>query len=139
MSTLIDLADHRPPVCYTVRIVHFWDDRMEFHVEDVADDPRSRRSVADALRRAAGQLEQSVNSNPDILERRVETAMKLSVRTTNVFAANGIVTVGDVVTKTEKELLRLHNFGRRCLHEVRVQLARLELRLRANPSPSKPE
>lgn len=51
--SVINLADRRPPVSYTVRITHHWDDALEVFVEDVADDERSRQSVADALARAA--------------------------------------------------------------------------------------
>ena len=51
--SVINLADRRQPVSYTVRITHHWDDRLEVFVEDVADDERSRQSVADALARAA--------------------------------------------------------------------------------------
>lgn len=52
-AEVIDLAQKRRPVCYTVRITHHWDDRLEVFVEDVSDDERSRTSVADALYRAA--------------------------------------------------------------------------------------
>ena len=51
--SVINLAARRPPVSYTVRITHHWDDTLEVFVEDVADDERSRQSVADALARAA--------------------------------------------------------------------------------------
>jgi hypothetical protein len=54
--SVVDLADHRPPVCYTVRLKEHWDGRLEIFVEDVADDERSRKAVADALRRAADYL-----------------------------------------------------------------------------------
>lgn len=57
--SVIDLADRRPPVCYTVRLVQHWDGRLEICVEDVADDDRSKKAVADALRRAAGYLDGS--------------------------------------------------------------------------------
>jgi hypothetical protein len=51
--SVINLSDRRPPVKYTVRITHHWDDSLEVFVEDVTDDERSRQSVADALARAA--------------------------------------------------------------------------------------
>lgn len=51
--SVINLADRRPPVSYTVRITHHWDGSLEVFVEDVTDDERSRQSVADALARAA--------------------------------------------------------------------------------------
>lgn len=50
---VINLADRRQPVSYTVRITQHWDGSLEVFVEDVADDERSRQSVADALARAA--------------------------------------------------------------------------------------
>jgi len=51
--SVVNLADRRRPVSYTVRIVHHWDDTLEVFVEGVADDERSRQSVSDALNRAA--------------------------------------------------------------------------------------
>lgn len=51
--SVINLADRRQPVSYTVRITQHWDGSLEVFVEDVTDDERSRQSVADALARAA--------------------------------------------------------------------------------------
>lgn len=56
MSEIVSLSDRRSPVNYTVRITHHWDDRLEVFVEDVADDDRSRQSVADALERASSMF-----------------------------------------------------------------------------------
>lgn len=50
---IINLADKRPPVDYTIRIRHHWDDTLEIFVEDVSDDERSKHVVADTLQRAA--------------------------------------------------------------------------------------
>ena len=58
-TKIIQLSDHRKAVWYTVRLGHHWDDRLEIIVEDVADDERSRLSVADSLRRAADFLSQT--------------------------------------------------------------------------------
>jgi hypothetical protein len=63
MTPIIDLAKHRPPVCYTVRLVEHWDGRLEIFVEDVAGDERSRKAVADSLRRAADRLERAANGD----------------------------------------------------------------------------
>jgi hypothetical protein len=60
--TVIDLANHRPPVCYTVRLIEHWDGRLEIFVEDVADDERSQKAVAESLRRAADHLERKYES-----------------------------------------------------------------------------
>lgn len=53
MSEVVDLSKKRRPVVYTVEITHHWDDTLEVFVSDVADDERSRASVADAMKRAA--------------------------------------------------------------------------------------
>ena len=53
---VIKLENHRPPVCYTVRLTQHWDGRLEIFVEDIADDERSKLAIADALRRAADTL-----------------------------------------------------------------------------------
>ncbi len=55
--TVIDLADKRPPVCYTVHLTQHWDGRLQVTVQDVAEDERSRKAVAAALRDAAELLE----------------------------------------------------------------------------------
>lgn len=53
MTEIVDLSKRRQPVTYTVTITHHWDDTLEVFVADVADDERSRASVADALHRAS--------------------------------------------------------------------------------------
>ena len=52
---IIDLADRRRPVVYTVHLMQWWDGRLEVAVDDVADDPRSRDAVREALRRVLDQ------------------------------------------------------------------------------------
>jgi len=58
MSDVIDLADRRAPVCFSIDFEVRWDGSMVFGVNDVAFEPRSMRSVADALLRAACCIEQ---------------------------------------------------------------------------------
>ena len=50
---IIDLADRRPPVVYSVTITEGWDGYLAVEVHHVQDDPRSRFAVADALSRAS--------------------------------------------------------------------------------------
>jgi len=52
-NNVVNLADKRQPVDYTIRIRHHWDDSLEVFVEDVSDDDRSKSVVADTLERAA--------------------------------------------------------------------------------------
>jgi len=78
MSEIVSLADRRAPVCYTVRITHHWDDRLEVFVEDVADDERSRASVADSLFRAArifGAKRTEESAEEARLKRCIDAAM----------------------------------------------------------------
>lgn len=54
MSDVIDLNANRAPVVYTVTIAHHYDGTLEFKIEDVADDERSRETVFHAFRRISG-------------------------------------------------------------------------------------
>ena len=48
--------------------------------------------------------------------------LQLSPRSHNCLKRAGVNTVGDVVSKSEAELLRLRNFGGQCLEELRQKL-----------------
>jgi DNA-directed RNA polymerase alpha subunit len=54
---------------------------------------------------------------------------ELSVRAKNCFERENIIFVGDLVQKTEPELLRIQHFGRKCLYEVNEALIHMGLRL----------
>ncbi len=55
--------------------------------------------------------------------------LNLSVRTMNCLRRGGITTVGEVITKGEKELLNLRNFGQKSLREIEERLKTLGLSL----------
>ena len=55
MSEVINLAEHREPVTYTVTITHHWDDTLEVWVHDLQEDERSREAVWEALERIVNQ------------------------------------------------------------------------------------
>ena len=59
--------------------------------------------------------------------------LELSVRTTNCLYNAGLRTIGDVMAKSEQELMALSNFGRRSLKEVRELLGSFNLALREGP------
>lgn len=61
LNNVVDLATKRAPVDYTIRIRHHWDDSLEIFVEDVSDDERSKRAVADTLERAAQVFRTALN------------------------------------------------------------------------------
>lgn len=59
--------------------------------------------------------------------------LELSVRTTNCLHNAGINNVGDLTAQAEHDLMRIKNFGRRCLSEVKEILGTFHLTLRVGP------
>jgi len=62
------------------------------------------------------------------LLRKVEE-LELSVRSANCLKNDNIVYIGDLVQKTEAEMLRTPNFGRKSLNEIKEVLSGMELHL----------
>jgi DNA-directed RNA polymerase subunit alpha len=56
--------------------------------------------------------------------------LELGVRSYNCLKREGIQTVGDLVSKTEAELLNIPNFGKKSIDEVKDKLAARGLSLR---------
>ncbi|MDO8785540.1 MAG: DNA-directed RNA polymerase subunit alpha C-terminal domain-containing protein, partial [Syntrophales bacterium] len=56
------------------------------------------------------------------LSRHVDD-LELSVRSANCLKNAGIVTIGGLVQKTEAEMLKTKNFGRKSLNEIKEILA----------------
>ncbi|MCF7740534.1 MAG: DNA-directed RNA polymerase subunit alpha [Candidatus Marinimicrobia bacterium] len=61
-----------------------------------------------------------------LLKKNVDE-MELSVRAHNCLSANEIKTIGDLVQRTENEMLEFKNFGRKSLQELQDKLNELEL------------
>jgi DNA-directed RNA polymerase subunit alpha len=55
--------------------------------------------------------------------------MDLSVRSYNCLKREGVATVGELVTKTEQDLLDIRNFGQKSIEEVKQKLAEMGLGL----------
>jgi hypothetical protein len=60
--------------------------------------------------------------NPALLKKVDE--LELSVRSANCLKNDNIVYIGDLIQKTEAEMLRTPNFGRKSLNEIKEVLAR---------------
>jgi DNA-directed RNA polymerase subunit alpha len=70
--------------------------------------------------------ERAMDQVSEILNRSVEE-LELSVRSYNCLKNANIQTIGDLVQKTEAEMLRTKNFGRKSLNEIKEILASLGL------------
>ena len=75
--------------------------------------------------RRAGRARASSQMN-EVLNRSVEE-LELSVRSYNCLKNANIQTIGDLVQKTEAEMLRTKNFGRKSLNEIKEILSNLGL------------
>jgi DNA-directed RNA polymerase subunit alpha len=75
--------------------------------------------VEEPAERAATQMNEVLNRSVEELE--------LSVRSYNCLKNANIQTIGDLVQKTEAEMLRTKNFGRKSLNEIKEILANLGL------------
>ena len=56
--------------------------------------------------------------------------MDLTVRSYNCLKREGVTTVGELVQKTEDDLLEIRNFGQKSIDEVKAKLQELGLGLR---------
>src|ERR1700741_814406 len=65
--------------------------------------------------------------NPVLLKQGDE--LELSVRSANCLKNDNIVYIGDLIQKTEAEMLRTPNFGRKSLNEIKAVLAEMGLHL----------
>lgn len=73
-------------------------------------------------------------SEEEELERKLslsvyDDSLNFSVRTVNAFQKQGIETVRDIVNKTQAELMKPKNFGRRSIGEVKSRLSLMGLEL----------
>ena len=101
-------------------------------------------AVALAARVLQDQLQLFINfeePRPSMLEERGEEPpfnknllrkvdeLELSVRSANCLKNDNIVYIGDLVQKTEAEMLRTPNFGRKSLNEIKEVLSQMGLHL----------
>ena len=86
---------------------------------------RQLRGAAEGSRRRGRQPELAFN--PALLKKVDE--LELSVRSANCLKNDNIVYIGDLIQKTEAEMLRTPNFGRKSLNEIKEVLAAMGLHL----------
>jgi DNA-directed RNA polymerase subunit alpha len=100
-------------VAYAARIIQ---DQLSVFVN--FDEPR---------REEAQQLAPQLPFNPALLKKVDE--LELSVRSANCLKNDNIVYIGDLIQKSEGEMLRTPNFGRKSLNEIKEVLATMGLHL----------
>jgi len=114
-------------VAYSARILQ---DQLQLfvHFDDgmVATAP----SASSAMAPIGGTAEPETNANQlnRFLLKKVDE-LELSVRSANCLKNDNIIYIGDLVQKTEAEMLRTPNFGRKSLNEIKEVLASMGLRL----------
>ena len=100
-------------VAYAARILQ---DQLSIFVN--FDEPESASRSAD---------DDGLEFNPLLLKKVDE--LELSVRSANCLKNDNIVYIGDLIQKTEAEMLRTPNFGRKSLNEIKEVLSGMGLHL----------
>jgi len=116
LSTTLETAGSTTPedaIAYAARILQ---DQLQLFIN--FEEPRSEAEPDE-------KLDLPFNKN---LLRKVDE-LELSVRSANCLKNDNIVYIGDLVQKTESEMLRTPNFGRKSLNEIKEVLATMGLAL----------
>ena len=100
-------------VAYAARILQ---DQLQVFIN--FEEPRER---------VAEESKPDLAFNPVLLKKVDE--LELSVRSANCLKNDNIVYIGDLIQKTEAEMLRTPNFGRKSLNEIKEVLAGMNLHL----------
>ena len=115
-------------VAYAARILQ---DQLQLFVH--FDDSQVRAAPSTSVGGGApmgGATEATTDTNQlnRYLLKKVDE-LELSVRSANCLKNDNIIYIGDLVQKTEAEMLRTPNFGRKSLNEIKEVLASMGLRL----------
>ncbi|MBF6601398.1 MAG: DNA-directed RNA polymerase subunit alpha [Sphingorhabdus sp.] len=110
-------------IAYAARILQ---DQLQLfvHFEEALESVSSPIGMASAQ----SQQESDANQLNRYLLKKVDE-LELSVRSANCLKNDNIIYIGDLVQKTEAEMLRTPNFGRKSLNEIKEVLSSMGLRL----------
>ncbi len=89
-------------------------------------EPSDEEEAALAIMTAESEEEEKGSAEDDILIEELD----IGVRSYNCLKREGIQTVGDLIKRTEAELLNTPNFGKKSIEEVKENLAKIGLSLR---------
>ncbi|GIX45618.1 MAG: DNA-directed RNA polymerase subunit alpha [Candidatus Sumerlaea sp.] len=87
-----------------------------------------------AAREEELETENAIQALREKLDKSIEE-LELSVRSYNCLEAAGIKTIRDLIQKTESEMLKYRNFGRKSLNEIKTILKEMGLRFNMEIDP----
>jgi DNA-directed RNA polymerase subunit alpha len=103
------------------------DDAVALAARILQDQLRLFINFEEPQAQVAERIEDDLPFNKNLL-RKVDE-LELSVRSANCLKNDNIIYIGDLVQKTEAEMLRTPNFGRKSLNEIKEVLAQMGLHL----------
>ena len=110
-------------IAYSARILQ---DQLQLFVHFEESMAASSQMIGAAAQQS--QEESDANQLNRYLLKKVDE-LELSVRSANCLKNDNIIYIGDLVQKTEAEMLRTPNFGRKSLNEIKEVLSSMGLRL----------
>ncbi|HEY8434037.1 MAG TPA: DNA-directed RNA polymerase subunit alpha [Sphingomicrobium sp.] len=114
-------------LAYAARILQ---DQLQLFVH--FDESQVRMAAPTMIGTAAMPMAEATPADTNQLNRyllKKVDELELSVRSANCLKNDNIIYIGDLVQKTEAEMLRTPNFGRKSLNEIKEVLASMGLRL----------
>ena len=112
-------------IAYSARILQ---DQLQLFVHFDDSIPTASAPIGVAATTQVAEPEANSNQLNRYLLKKVDE-LELSVRSANCLKNDNIIYIGDLVQKTEAEMLRTPNFGRKSLNEIKEVLASMGLRL----------
>ena len=103
------------------------DDALAFAARILQDQLNVFVNFEEPRREVEAPMIQELPFNPALLKKVDE--LELSVRSANCLKNDNIVYIGDLIQKSEAEMLRTPNFGRKSLNEIKEVLATMGLHL----------
>ncbi len=103
------------------------DDAVAFAARILQDQLQIFVNFEEPKERVEEEVQPELEFNPALLKKVDE--LELSVRSANCLKNDNIVYIGDLIQKTESEMLRTPNFGRKSLNEIKEVLATMGLHL----------
>ncbi|MDB5722792.1 MAG: DNA-directed polymerase subunit alpha, partial [Alphaproteobacteria bacterium] len=110
-------------IAYAARILQ---DQLQLFVH--FDDSMVSVPTMAGIAAPSSDADQDANQLNRYLLKKVDE-LELSVRSANCLKNDNIIYIGDLVQKTEAEMLRTPNFGRKSLNEIKEVLSSMGLRL----------